>query len=354
MDDKERESTRRINLECAIKVKKEPSRKLRDILVLCSECYLEDYYSVITGEMVSFDDKLIDNIYDKLTDIDVIKKFLNSLSVNEFNILMNIVDNGGCIQDDYIKYLDYSYISRFGVVYTFNYKNKLYIVMPEEIVNVIKEIDTDSYNDIVMENSIIIDLATAMGNLYGVVPAGVFGKALDEYYGITDINLDCILYAKRNNGISCIKYDDDNLYFVGDDFFEEDYKGNVFKIIDNYNDILCDFDFKEIECEELIKYKDIFYYSKSKSSEQFADYLTGYGLDEEGIEDIIASIVQTYKSDYVVSISLLSDIFSEYDVVLNESNYDELMVYVNNLVNDIPMWGNKGWTNKEIILGKAF
>lgn len=352
MNAKEKKVVKDVNLECAMKVSKRPSSNLNDILNLYSVEYLMDFYETITEDtFVGNKKKLVNTLYATLTSKDYINRIFNSLSLKEFNILMNIVENDGCIQDDYVSYLDYSFISNFGVVYKFNYKNRLYIIIPDEIINVINELNVSEFDGIVSENSKIITLAYAMCNLYGVVPIELFIEACEKYYNIVDINFDCILYAKRGNSINFIfDNNEDGIYLVKEEYLEDNNLNNVYKIIDNYNDILCRFDFKEIEIEDLIKYEDIFYYKKNASSERMANFLRGYGYTEDIIEDIIASIVQTFKNDWITGFSILNDILLDYDLVITADNYDEFMFCFNNLINEIPMWGSKGWTSKELIL----
>lgn len=356
MNDKEKDGLRKSNLDSTMKVKKEPSRKLKELLKLQNVHQLASYYEVITDEeRYSYDieddidiDELVDNIYEELTDKETIELFFNSLSSKEYKILMNIIENGGSIKDDYFRYSDYTFIKSFGIVYMFNYKNEIHIIIPDEIIGVIKEIDTDKYKEIVDDNTLIIELAYAMCNLYGVVPMYLFENACFDYYGIDDINFDCLLYANRGNNIRCINVDD-GLYLVKEEYLDDE-RYNIMKIIGNMNDILCHYDFKDIELEEMIKYSDLFYYKETDASKRMASYLSDNGLDDGAVEDIIASIIQMFKSDYIVSMSILNDTLYEYNFELNEDNYDEFMLHFNDVFNNIPLWGNKGWTNKEIVL----
>lgn len=152
-----------------------------------SKDWLSDFYYTITKEDID-DSKqnLINKIYDELTDETIINRFLNSLIEDEYKELIRIVENNGCIQDDYIENTRYTYLISFGIVYTFNYQNKLYVVVPDEIMDTIKNLDTNKYHKKAIENSKLVKLAYSMLNLYGVVPLNVF---LDNCYKYYDIKL---------------------------------------------------------------------------------------------------------------------------------------------------------------------
>jgi len=69
---------------------------------------------------------------------------------------------------------------------------------------------------------------------------------------------------------------------------------------------------------------------------------------------LIGVIVETFRQGYEDGILFLNEMFEEEGININEKNIDEIMGYVNDIVNNISVWGNKGWTNKEIILGKCY
>ena len=70
----DKEITRKVNLECSIR--KKPLKKLKEILKLYDVNELEEFYYAITKEEIQLSkSKLIDKIYDELTDENVIHIF---------------------------------------------------------------------------------------------------------------------------------------------------------------------------------------------------------------------------------------------------------------------------------------
>jgi len=351
----EKEMLKEINLNGAIKGK--PIKKLKEILNKYDAEWLSDYYYVITKKRIDENKKnLINKIYNELTDKNVIQNFLSLIKENEYQELVKIIENDGEYLNDYIETNDYCYLKCFGIVYTFNYEDKLHIIIPNEIVEVIKNIDINTYHEKSIENSKLVDLAYSMLNLYGVVPLEEYLTSCYKYYNYkndTEINLDPLFIPERFISIKAIQ-NENNIYIVKDDCLDDCDEYIDYKVITRMEDDLFEFDFKEITLEELLNNKELHYYKETDEVIEFKEYLRDNNLDEENIDLLIDSIILSFRRDYNQGILILNETFEEEGIELNEENIEEIMTYVNKIIDNIPTWGNKGWTNKEIILGKCY
>jgi len=108
------------------------------------------------------------------------------------------------------------------------------------------------------------------------------------------------------------------------------------------------------EKDRLIEYYNVITkYDVSGSKQSIVNQIYDT-LTDENIELLIGVIVETFRQGYEDGILFLNEMFEEEGININEKNIDEIMGYVNDIVNNISVWGNKGWTNKEIILGKCY
>ena len=351
----ELELLKKVNLDCAIKGK--PLTKLKDILNKIDKDWLNDYYYVITKKQINeTKPKLINKIYNQLTNQSVIESFLNNIKENEYNELVRIIENNGEIQDDYIDHKDYTYLKSFGIVYTFNYQDKLHIIIPEEIMNIFKNINISDYHDKIIENTKLIDLAYSMVNLYGAGPLDLYLDYCHTYYDYDDsekINLECIIEPERTISIKIIETLT-NVYMIRDEIIDDEDKALIVKVISDIEDDLYEFDFKPISLDELLNYKELFYYEEIDSVIEFKEYLRDNDMDEEEIDLLIGAIILSFRRDYKEGILTLSEILADLNFEIDEDNYEEIMTHINNIINNIPIWGNKGGTNKEIILGNCY
>ena len=355
---KDKEFTKELNLKCAFKRK--PESDLKSALKLHNKRQLESTYFAITKEDIEESkQKLINKIYEELTKEEVFVRLLNTLIENEYQLLTKIIKNDGILKDNYIKYVDYRYLSELGIIYLFNFENNLHIIIPKEIMDIIKKIDINNYQDKVSENTKLFDLCRSMINLYGVVPFTRYLEACSKYYNcenIKDIDLDCIFVQDRQFSIEIVKTDND-IYMVKDEYLNEEddtQKTIISKIISKLEDDLFYMDFKEITLEELLKYKEMYDYVETKAITKFNEYIKEKNIYIEDFDLLMGAIVTTFRKDYNEGILFLNDMFEEEGFNIDENNIDEILEYINDIVNEIPVWGNKGWTNKEIILRKCY
>lgn len=345
------ELTKKINLDCALNVNNEPIRKLKSILKLCDKSYLEELYFNITD--FESDDKkkvLIDALYSKLSNKAVIQKFLDSLIKDEYDVLIKIIENNGCIQDDYIEFNFYHYLKAFGIVYTFNYQDKFYLVIPDEIMNELKDIDICSYSTNIDNNTNLFKLAYSMVNLYGAVPLNLLRDYYIKHYSVFNPNLNCLLSNAKPRKMKTIETEK-NIYFVKDDDLGDLNEITLTnKTLLMLDDNIYDFDYKDIEIDNLLKYYNMFYYEDTDSVISFKKFLKGYNLNEGEIDSLVSGLINSFRRDYSEGMHLLNNIFLEFNIEVNNSNINEILLHLNNVVNDISSWGNKGWTNKEIAL----
>lgn len=345
-----------INLKCSFKVKNGVIRDLKGLLKLCDKENLMEKYELIKREETNSNkNDLINKLYTQLTKREVIESFLKNLIKDEYNVLVELVNNNGLLQDNYAEFKNYEYMFSYGIAYSLNYENKVYIVIPDEVVDIIKHIDIYSYEDKVLNNNNIYELAHSMVNLYGAVPFDHFLNSLRKYYGYNDfknLNMDCIFIPARRKSITNVSTEK-NLYIINPIYLDEETsKTIIFRVISLIEDDLFEYDFKEISLDELLKYKDLYYYEKTDSVLNFTKYLESKDISYKNIDLLIGAIVGTFRMNYQEGILFLYDSFEEEGLSINDDNINELLPYINNIINDISIWGNKGWTNKEIILSK--
>ncbi len=350
------EITKEVNLCGAIEIN-EPIKNLKPILELYDKDYLIDfYYSITKKQLNSNKQNLITKLYKLLTNENIIKNFISTLIDEEYNEVIRIMTNKGSIQDNYIEYKLYSCLKNFGLVHTFNYNSNLYIVIPDEIMTILNNIGIDKLTTKIEENTKTVKLAYSMVNLYGVVPLDLYLDCYGKFYRKpnSEKDFECVFFPERINPIRLFDTNE-NLYFTREEFLDEAYDDAMTKKITcKYEDCLFNYDFKEINLEDLLNYYDNYYYEETKAVKEFKNYLKKKKLSNDTINSIVSNIIQSFRIDYDNGIFFLNEMLEDDNYEINNSNIDEILPYINNIVNNIPMWGNKGWTNKEIILKECF
>lgn len=345
------EEIRKINLEFALKA--DNSISLKELLNLYDIDNIEFIYTNIVCDKVCDKKKMINKIYKELTCKQGLNNIISNFIQKEFDELKELIRNNGDITNSYIKIYDYCFLERNGITYKINYNDELHIIIPKEILDVLNNMNINENYKQVRDNSKVFDLLNSCINLYGAIEKDTFFELCYKYYGIVedDINFKSLFLNHINFNFKLSSINNSEYYFLKkDDLLDEELE-NI-KLLTRLTDILFNFDYKEIQLDELLKYNDLFYTESTKSTEEFIDYFVSKNVSKETAKLLIGTIINTFRRDYYDGIIFLKEIFDDEEIEINKDNLDEIMTLVNKCVNEVPLWGNKGWTNNEIVLNE--
>lgn len=345
-----------------LKEEKNLKQSLKEQLKKYDKVELDEIYYFITEKETKVGKtKLIDKIYKELTNEDFIKKVLEFIGKNEYELLIKMINNNGYIEKDDINREDYYYLKNIGIIYIYDYNDISYLIIPEEIINIFYKIDVSNYEEKAITNSNLLDLLQSMLHLYGVVPFDLYIKRYCNFYNcsvdnIRNVDLGCIFVKHRNVSIQVIK-SKSNTYLVKDEYlYDEDptEHANINRIIASYEDELFPIDFKNVSLEETLKYKEMYSYLETDATLKFKKFLVRSDIFVEDIDLLIEALVVTFRKSYNEGMLFLNEILEEENVYLNEENIDDILMHIHAIINEIPLWGNKGWSNKEIALKECY
>lgn len=237
---------------------------LNDLLEQLDEEYLESiYYYLIKKEIKMNKKVLIKKISKQLLIKETIEKIISVLINDEYQVLLKIINNNGIIQDNEIILGNCVLLQNKGILYLINENEKAYLIVPKEIIEIIKNLDLDNMQNEIQKNTRLNDLAYSMVNLYGIVKVDDYIKACFKYYNydnVMEINILSVLEQSRFNPIVIFDVNDIN-YLSKDEFMESGYYELLqSKIYESKNHFI---DKKEISILELLKYKDLSYYESN-------------------------------------------------------------------------------------------
>ena len=337
------------NLIHCVKGKKYDS--LNDLLGQLEEEKINDiYYYLFDKEVKMNKNLLIKKISKKLLNKEIIEGIIYNLINDEFNLLQKIIDNNGIINDNNFIISNCILLQCRGILYLVSENDEAYLIIPKEIVEIVSRIDLESLRNQVQKNTRLLDLASAMVNLYGVVNVQDYIDACFKYYNydnIMEINIVSVLDPSRFNSI--VVFDlEDNKYLSKAEYMEPgSYELLQSKIYDSEYQFLKT---KDISISELLPYSDLYYFGSNEEIDKLRKYLNKQGLNNSDINDILSLIIQTIRTDYSSGIYFIKEILNDYGIELNIKKINELITLINNIYYSIPVWGSKGWTMKEILL----
>jgi hypothetical protein len=290
----------------------------------------------------------VDIIYNALTDKDKLAEIMERFIDKEYNLLQELMKNKGTIQNNNISIEEYGFLNALGIILLFQRNNNIYISITDDIYNVLKEMNLNSFKETIEKNTKVYNLTRSMVELYGVVSYQELVLAYNQYYGHNkdfDIPTDALIFSARLDNISIFDTQD-NLYFVNKILDNKELETILDSIKENREKIKR----KPIELDELLKHGNYDYYEDNSSIKKFKKYLKKYNISDNLIEDIIKTISNMYRLGYDF-IGLTFTMLQEYGLEVSETNMQEILNYLIEIYNNTILWANNGWTPNE--LGKT-
>ncbi len=289
--------------------------------------------------------ELVNIIYNTLTNEDKLSEVIERFIDKEFNLLKELLDNKGTIQNNKISMEQYHFLYMLGIVFLFRRDNKFYISMTDDVYNTIKKIDLKKFEKIIDENTKAYNLIKAMVELYGVVSYGEMDYYYSLYYGDgreLDIPNNALHFCDRCDNIVQI-HTKHNSYFVNSILDNEKFEPILNDIVSRQTKIKR----KLIKIDDLLKYLDSNYYEDNASKRNFKKYLRKNDISDEEIEEIILNISRMYKLGNTF-IEATFGMLEDYGIKVTEDNIQEILNYLNDIYNNTRIWNNNGWTPIEM------
>lgn len=290
--------------------------------------------------------KLVDIIYNNITNEDKLSEVIGRFIDKEFNLLKELINNKGTIQNNKIGVEKYLFLYKLGIIFLFREDNKFYISMADDIYNIVKKMDLGKFEKMIDENTKAYNLVKAMIELYGVVSYDEASHCYSLYYENgkdLEIPTNALYFCDRQDDI-VIMHTNHNLYFINSILDNEEIKSILDEIVNRQREIKR----KPIKIDDLLKYLDNNYYEDNASKKKFKKYLRKKGIQDEQIENIIINISKVYRLGNIF-IGMAFEMLEEYGVDVTNDDVQEALNYLMDIYNNTRIWSNNGWTPIELM-----
>jgi hypothetical protein len=330
-----------INMEQA--VKSEPCYALADILggktvpVLreLAKLYKVQGYSNMNKQL------LIKALIPKMTDDKIMPEYLMLLEEHEWKLFKQTAGVKSLIPDNFFVE-NYMMLLKSGMMELYYYDYNFYCVVPNEIKEIYKRLDTSGFTAEKEHSDLLHSYAMASAHLYGVISqddfVDLFNSQNERKTNIDEVFAVLIKYIYLEYGY--VFWDE---YIVNDDFEQNDYK-DVENCVKAAN---CHPRYTPSK-EQLLKYADWDYFEETTYTKKVSEYINGYLSDDPDVTDeIIEKMV--YASFADIKFQVLFDVLEEYKIEFNNQQQAERFTpLLVNMYNNSRKWSNSGHTPMEL------
>jgi uncharacterized protein YchJ len=304
-----------------------------ELLKIASMLNITKVSQLNKGQLV---ERLLEVYEEKITEA------LYLIDSERFEFLKSIAENQG-----YLSFEDHNFTSNpdyfldCGFVFAAMREDGIYLIMPNETINIIKSLDNDEYRKILAKNTELVKLFWGMTYNYGVLFIMDFIRILDNY----------VDYSLQGTDIYGI--------IVSGEAYYGEYvvQGNlassmmapledVVDIINTRNSFPIDRDFCIIKKDELLETANVEYLIDNKISMRLKKYLKNdWKLEDPQIEMTIINLyqdIQENEKEEVIEniLDALGDV--------SESDLQKLLIEINGFINNTRLWRLKGYTFNEL------
>ena len=309
-------------------------KKISDLKKICKLFFIKGYARMEKQELIEKAKAQIIN------NPEVFKNTLYILNDNEWNTFKNAIDKKYVI-DNKLLYSFFIRIQSMGFLEVFYAENNQYVVIPEEVKCIYKEIIDENFeNEKALSNN-LNKYATAATSIYGLITKDEFIELFNDHNNnkIEREDLDRILsrFIMKDSG-----------YFLWGNFI-------VHSILKDHQCKYMEFNDKRSlnkprfypEKEEISEFSKPNFYENKKEMKEIKNFIfRTLKLESSIINSIIDEM--HYLTTMGGTILEIINVFDRYFINLSMDELSEAADLIINMMNNTRLWINNGYTNMEL------
>ena len=290
---------------------------------------------------------LISEILDKVLVKENLYTILSDATVAEISIVKELIEKKSITVTE-ADLVDLLKLSILGITHLYVCDNKFTLIMPDEIIEIIKTIDFKFIDKSTNQRYLVNNYLKAFTRIYGIVEIDFFVDTVNKY---TNINLSIetlITYFNQcSDNIECA-------YLVEGLILHYHLLETEEALTYTVETMAYPF-YKELDNDLLISYADDDFVEMTEYHTDFINFLNNIFNDSDKSKEILAEIVdmlsQVGMHVTLALEELIYTIFGEGSFEkLNamDPNLKKFQAIIFDIYNNVRRWANKGFTNAEL------
>jgi hypothetical protein len=287
------------------------------------------------------DKEIIARLLKLMADSKKIEEILMIARPDEFDLFIELLDVD--FKDiDEMPYESYAYLMEYGIVFSFYYKERRYLLISEEIKSIYRKIDKPVFNAHREKYLLVHKYIKALCNFYGVFEPEQF---VDIYNSLNQGRLNIAGFKNIYDRLVSRpqSFFDYGQYILGKYFLNISYDE-----MDSFIEKIEDKPYYLPDKEELLKRADDFYFEMTPQLKVLRDYIIGNMCrDEKIIESLIKDIELLCFFEQPFHEVIYE--FKRKGILFESTRQlNILMPLIANAYNNTRTWNNRGYTANEM------
>lgn len=298
----------------------------------------------ISGRSKMKKDELVLALLEQITNPAIMESALLILDTEEWAMLESVYASP-FVQDNFVPYGFYHLLLDLGLVYTFFDNNKLYMVMPEEVKDTFKQVNTDTFKQAHSRQFLVLEYVQALTNLYGVFTLDQLLAIYNEQNASDPLSeQELTAYVEQFLSRQQKFVMESGYLMYGGLAAEESDEGELERLLEQIQDK----PHYVPDKNELLKYADDGYFEITSQLEEMKKYILAHLTNDVELADYLIDDIQ-FACSMELPIQQVINEFERRNLVFKDAKQVEQVVHLLTEVrNNTRIWSNCGHTPSEL------
>lgn len=297
----------------------------------------------ISGRSKMKKDELAQALQEQMTNPAILRSALLILDAEEWAVFES-VNASPYVQDNFVPYGYYHLLMELGLVFTYFNDNKLYLVMPDEIKNTFKQVNTNEFKQARSRQSLVLEYIEALTNLYGVYTSDklleIFNdQNVSEPLSMQELNDYLEHFLSRQQ-----KFALESGYLVDSGLAYDDEEGELEQLLQKIQGKT----YYVPDKAELLKYADDSYFEITPQLTELGNYVLTHMSDDAEMVEYLIDDVQFAASLELPMQELLYEFEKRNLIFANKKQAEQVVKLIKDVCNHTRLWSNCGHTPIEL------
>lgn len=297
----------------------------------------------ISGRSKMKKDELVLALQEQMTNPAILRSGLLILDAEEWAVFESVY-RAPYVQDNFVPYGYYHILLDLGLVFTYFNDNKLYLIMPDEVKNTFKQVNTDEFQQARSRQSLVLEYIEALTNLYGVYTTDKLLEIFNTQNESEPLNLQELNEYLEHFLSRQQKFALESGFLIDSGLAYDDEEGELEALLQRIQGK----PYYVPNKTELLKYADDSYFEITPQLTDLGHYVLSHMSDDKEMVEYLIDDIQFAASLEIPLQGLLYEFEKRNLTFADKKQAEQVIKLLKEVCNHTRLWSNCGHTPNEL------